>query len=76
MMGKTETEKDGREVNSYIIGESGVTARHRQQLTHDVHVTVFAGTHERRGAVVITDVDLCSAGQQRPHHVPSTMADC
>lgn len=60
---------------SYVIGESGVAARHGQQLTHDVHVAVLAGAHERGGAVVVSDVDLRPARQQRPHHVPATVAD-
>lgn len=72
---KAENGKGGETCNAYVIRQRGVAAWHRQQLTHDVHVTVLAGAHERRGAVVIPDVDLRPAGQQRPHHVSSAVAD-
>lgn len=57
----------------YIVSESCIAARDGEQLTDDVHVTMLAGAHERGGAVVISDVDLSSTGQQRPHHVPSAV---
>lgn len=63
------------ETSAYVIGESGVTARHGQQLTYNVHVTMFAGAHKSGGAVVIADVDLRPAGQQCPYHVASAVAD-
>lgn len=61
---------------THVISEGDITAWHRQQLTHDVDVAVLAGTHERRGAVVVADVDLCPAGEQRPDHVPSPVTHC
>lgn len=59
---------------THVVGESGVAARHGQQLPHDVHVAVLAGAHERRGAVVVTDVDLRAAREQRSHHVAAAVA--
>lgn len=61
--------------DAYVISECGVTARHRQQLAHNVHMTVFTGAHERRGAVVVPDVDLSPAGQEGPYHVPPAVAN-
>lgn len=64
------------EMCAHVVGQSGITAWHRQQLTHNVHMAVLAGAHEGRGAVVVADVDLCPTGKQSPHHVSSTVAYC
>lgn len=61
--------------NNHIISERGITAWHRQQLPHNIHMTVFTGTHESCGAVIITQVHLSPTGQQSFHHVPSAMTD-
>lgn len=72
---KRKKKRIKEEAYAYVIGESGITARHGQQLTYNVHVTMFTGTHKSSGAVVIADVDLRPTGQQRPYHVASTVAD-
>ena len=40
-----------------------------QQQSDDVGVSVLAGAHERRGALVILQVDVGPSVQQSPHHV-------
>lgn len=63
------------QINTHVISECRIAARDRQKLPDYVDVAVFAGTHERSGAVVIADINLGPARKERSHHVPSTVAD-
>lgn len=62
--------------STHVIGESGITARHRQQLAYNVHVTMLTGTHEGCGAIIVLQIDLSTATQQSSNHVSSAMTHC
>lgn len=60
---------------TYIVLQVAIAAWLGQQQLDDLHVPVLAGAHERRGALVVLDVDVSPAGQQALHHVDPPVAD-
>lgn len=60
---------------THAVAERGVAAGLTQQQLDDLHVAVLAGAHQRRGALVVLDVDVGPVSQQGPNHVHPAVAD-
>lgn len=58
----------------YLIREAEVTATCLQQQTNDVCVSVFAGTHQRRGALAVLGIYIRAAAQEQLHHGNAAVA--
>lgn len=61
---------------THTVMECGITAWLGQQQLDYLHMAMLAGAHERRGTLIILDVDVSTAGQQCLHHVHPTVTDC
>lgn len=59
----------------YVIDDGNVASRLLQEQLDNLGAAVFAGTHQRRGPLVVLHVHVSAALQQRPHHLLPTVAD-
>lgn len=59
-----------RKLTTYTVTQGGIALRLCQQQFHDVSMAMLACTHQRRGALVVSDIDVRPLSQQRLHHVP------
>lgn len=60
---------------THAVAECGVTSGLSQQQFDDLHVTVFAGAHQRRGSFVVLDIDVGPESQQGPNHIHPAVTD-
>lgn len=60
---------------SYVINDRDVAARLLQEQLDDLGSAVFAGTHQRRGSLVVLHVDVGAALQESSHHLLTAVTD-
>lgn len=58
----------------HLVREGAVTAARLQQHANDVGVSVFAGTHQGRGALSVLCVYIRTAAQEQLYHGNAAMA--
>lgn len=60
---------------TYVVRQGCVTVGLRQQQPDHVGVAVLARAHQRRGALVVLEVDVRAASQEGLHHGHPTVAN-
>lgn len=63
-----------KQVQSYLVHEAGVAATRLQQHANDVYVSVFAGTHQGRGALAVLGIYIRTAAQEQLYHGNAAVA--
>lgn len=60
---------------THAVTQRGITAGLSQQQFDNLDMSMFAGAHQRRGALVVLDVYVGPMSQQGPNHVHPAVTD-
>lgn len=59
----------------HLVSEAAVAGRVCQEQLHHVSIAMVTGQHEGRGSIMVLQVDICLAAQQRLNHILPVVTD-